>query len=352
MEKVRIGIVGAGRLGGFHANKAKNNPNVELIGVADVSQENRRKVAQACNIRDFDTLEELIPLVDAVVVATPSVLHAEVGRKVLLANKHMLIEKPATTTGASALELAKLAKERRLVMQVGHVEEYNPAWREALKRLDSVRQGIEPALVEATRASGYTFRSTDVGATLDLMIHDLELVLALIPSELERVVAFGLSQLGGYEDAAFATLEFANGSIARLKASRIEQVATRKMTIQTATRSVKIDFAARAATLVSPNSDVLNGAYSPSRVSFAQMASRVPTFMQDAYHTEELVHEPFDALELEMQDFASAILYGTPSTVPGERAARAVAVAEMIIEDLNRRALRSNEIQRRMKLAG
>ncbi len=353
MKKVRIGIVGAGRLGGFHANKAKNNPNVELVGIVDVSQENRRRVAQACNVRDFETLEELTPLVDAVVVATPSVLHANVGRQVLQANKHLLVEKPATTSGKTALELATLAKERGLVMQVGHVEQYNPAWREALNRLEDARTGVEPIVVEATRTSGYTFRSTDVGATLDLMIHDLELVLSLIPSELERVSAFGYSQLGGYEDASFATLEFANGSIARLKASRIEQCAERKMTIQTPRQTVKIDFASRSATLVSPTSNILNGEFAPSRVSFADMSDRVATFMKEEYATEELVHEPFDALELEMQDFASAILYKTPSTVPGERAARAVAVAEMIIEDLNRRARRSNfQPQRRMKIAG
>lgn len=336
MKKVRLGVIGTGRLGGFHSSKAANDPEVDFIGVSDVSEENRKRVASQWNVKDFATVEELLEQVDAVVVATPSFLHAEIGRKVLNAGKHILIEKPATTSGDSALELAEIAKNKGLVMQVGHVEQYNPAWKAAMEYLDDVRSGKTCAYVEATRTSGYTFRSTDVGATLDLMIHDLELVLSLIPSEVTRVSAIGFAQFGGHEDSSFATLEFANGSIAKLNASRVEMNAVRQMTIRIASQTLFIDFAARAAKRVAPKSSILSGQYSPDNVSFPEMASRVPTFMQEEYETEELVKDPVDALSLEMRDFVSAILRETPSTVPGERAAKAVAVAEEIVSQIRK----------------
>ena len=236
-------------------------------------------------------------------------------------------------------------------MQVGHVEQYNPAWREATSRLSDVRSGDEPAFVEAERPSGYTFRSTDVGATLDLMIHDIELTLSLIPSQILSVSAFTVAQLGGHEDATFATLDFENGSVVRLKASRIEQTPQRRMTIQTAREQLAINFAARSLTFARPSDAVLQGRYAPDKATYFDMESRVPTFMKEEYETGEISGAPVDALELEMQDFVSAILRKTPSTAPGERAARAVEVAEMILESANARARRANASKFRLKVA-
>ena len=203
MEKVRLGVIGTGRLGGFHASKAAANPEVDFIGVFDACESTRKKIASQYGVRDFSSLDELLPTVDAVVVATPSIYHAEVGVQILAAGKHLLMEKPVTTTAKSAQELTRLAEKQGVVFQVGHVEQHNPAWRAAMERLVDVREGLEPVMVDAVRTSGYTFRSTDVGATLDLMIHDLELTLSLIPSPVERVSAFGFSQMGGLEDASY-----------------------------------------------------------------------------------------------------------------------------------------------------
>ena len=350
MQKVRLGIVGAGRLGGFHASKAAVNPEVDFVGIADVCEKNRRSVASKYGVKDFASIDELLPCVDAVVIASPSFLHAELGEKALGAGKHLLVEKPATTSGVTARKLANLAKSNGLVMQVGHVEQYNPAWREAIRRLSNVKLGNEPAIVEAERTSGYTFRSTDVGATLDLMIHDLELTLSLIPSPILSVSAFTIAQLGGHEDATFATIDFENGSVARLKASRIEQVPQRRMTIQTANEQLSINFAARSLTSTRPSDAVLQGRYAPDKVTYFDMESRVSTFMKEEYESKEIAGEPIDALELEMRDFVSAILRKTPSTVPGERAARAVEVAEMIIENANARIKRFDS-KRYLKVA-
>ncbi|MGI6401457.1 MAG: Gfo/Idh/MocA family protein [Thermoguttaceae bacterium] len=353
MDKVRLGVIGTGRLGSFHASKAAANPDVEFVGVADVCEAARKRVATQHGVRDYGVVSDLLAEVDAVVVATPSILHAEIGRGVLGAGKHLLMEKPVTTDGSSALELTRLAKEKGVVFQVGHVEQHNPAWRAAWDRLEDVRMGLTPVMIDATRTSGYTFRSTDVGATLDLMIHDLELVLSLVPSPVERVSAFGVAQMGGHEDSSYATLLFANGSVARLKASRVEQRAERRMTIQAANKTVQIDFATRSARMICPKQKILAGAYSPSSVTLAEMSERVPTFMTDEYETIELVHDPIDALELEMQNFTSSILRGERSVVPGERAAEAVVVAEEIIHDLEARACRAGTSQTRtLKIAG
>lgn len=353
MEKVRLGVIGTGRLGGFHASKAAANPEVDFIGVFDACESTRKKIASQYGVRDFSSLDELLPTVDAVVVATPSIYHAEVGVQILAAGKHLLMEKPVTTTAKSAQELTRLAEKQGVVFQVGHVEQHNPAWRAAMERLVDVREGLEPVMVDAVRTSGYTFRSTDVGATLDLMIHDLELTLSLIPSPVERVSAFGFSQMGGLEDASYATLTFENGSVARLKASRVEQSAVRQMTIQAANKTVHIDFGARTAQLVRPKKEVLEGAFAPNVVTLNEMAPRVSSFMKEEYETINLVHEPFDALALEMQNFVSSILRGQESVVPGKRAALAVTIAEEIIHDLETRSRRCVAGERRsLRIAG
>lgn len=330
MTKVKIGIVGAGRLGGFHANKAQAHPNAILAAVFDPLEANRNAIASKFNVRACSTPDELFDLVDAAVIAAPTSLHHRLAKQALSLGKHLLVEKPLCVAAGEAAELVELAREKKRVLKVGHVERYNPAWRAAFDDLKRAKRN-GPLVIESTRTSGYTFRCVDVGAVLDLMIHDLELILALADSEPTRVTARATTDFGGHEDSCWATLTFPDRTVARLFASRTEQTARREMTVRAERFRARIDFAARTATFIEPDDAVTRGDYAPERVDYAKIVEQIPTFMADHYRTTIYENEPVDALSLEMDDFVSAIIDGNDSLADAERAAAAVRLAERIL---------------------
>ncbi|MCL2624964.1 MAG: Gfo/Idh/MocA family oxidoreductase, partial [Planctomycetaceae bacterium] len=299
MQGLRMGIVGAGRLGAFHAAKAVARDDVELVGIYDVNHENARTVAERVQSWTFDSPKSLADSVQAAVIAVPSVHHAEIARLFLDKGVSLLIEKPMTTTASEAKSLIALAEKNKAKILVGHTEQYNPAWEAGRQFLAS---GI-PCLIDARRTSGYTFRSTDIGVVLDLMIHDLELILSAIPDEITQVDAFSFSTMGGYEDFAQARLTFANGTTANLTASRVEQEAVRKMSMTSPRQSQIIDFAARSITCRQVSDEVRLGEFAPYRISAETIAKIQPTFMQTGFPTSTESFPTVDALTLEMADF-------------------------------------------------
>ncbi|MDO5579644.1 MAG: Gfo/Idh/MocA family oxidoreductase [Planctomycetia bacterium] len=333
MDKIKIGVVGAGRLGGFHASKIAASNDAVLAGIADPIPQNRDKLAQNYSVPAFEHPEDLLPLTDAVVIAAPSTLHFETGKFFAEHGKHILMEKPLCTNSNDARDLLDIAEENNIVFQAGHVEQYNPAWISALPHLKSIQEG-EKVLVDARRTSGYTFRSTDIGVVLDLMIHDIELILSILGNDIAMIDASGFSQIGGFEDIAYAQILFQNGSVARLTASRVEQSPSRIMDIRFKEKSLQIDFQSRITRCITADSDIQNGSFAPDKVNMVQMAPNISSFMNDHYKIEELVNDPVDALSLEMDNFCSAILRNTPSRVPGKRAAEAVEIAEEIIRSI------------------
>lgn len=323
-----MGIVGSGRLGSFHAAKAHAHPEVELIGVYDVNRENAQNVASRFEARAFDSLDELADQVQAVVIAVPSVLHCEIARQLLEKNVSLLIEKPMTTTGDDAKTLLQIARDNDLALMVGHTEQYNPVWQHGKTLL----QSGGPCFIEARRTSGYTFRSTDIGAVLDLMIHDLELVLSAVSGKITQIDAFGYSLMGGHEDFAQARLAFANGTVANLIASRIEHEAARTMRISTAKESALLDFASRTFVSYTPDAAIQSGEFSPERVSLETAMQLAPTFMQTHFAKTEQSYEAVDALTLEMADFVDLVLRKQPSRAAVSHAVRAVEVAGQILD--------------------
>ena len=329
MQRLRMGIIGSGRLGSFHAAKAAAHEEVELVGVSDVNNDSARAVAERVNSWVYDTPEALADAVQAAVIAVPSVQHAEIAKFFLARGISLLIEKPMTTTADDAKTLIALAEKNNAGIMVGHTEQYNPAWKSGRQLIGS---GV-PCLIDARRTSGYTFRSTDIGAVLDLMIHDLELILSALPNEeIVQIDAFGFSTLGGYEDFAQARLRFKNGTVANLTASRVEQEAVRSMKISSAYETCVIDFAARTVTGYSASDEVRIGVFAPDRVSADDIANSQPTFMQACFRTSSKSFPAVDALSLEMADFVGMIRHNLTPKATAQNAARAVEVAERILE--------------------
>ena len=270
MTPLKLAVLGAGHLGRIHARLLSRIEGVELVGVVDPIAENRDGVAEEFNARAFASHTELIGRIDAAVVAAPTPLHHALTMDLLDAGIHCLVEKPITATASQADELIARAEAGGLILSVGHVERFNPAFTAVADRLE------DPKYIEGQRTSGYTGRSTDVGVVMDLMIHDIDAVLSLVHSPVEHVDAIGLSVLGGCEDVVNARIRFASGCVASLTASRVSYTASRRMQVYAPTGFATIDFGARNAVVVDPTDQVLTRAINaPVRcVSFPVKSSR------------------------------------------------------------------------------
>jgi predicted dehydrogenase len=268
---------------------------------------------------------DIIGEVDAAVIATPTFTHHRVASDLIRAGVHVLVEKPITPTIQEADELVQLARRRQIVLQVGHVERFNPA-------LECVRDRLlEPKFIEARRQSGYTFRSTDVGVVMDLMIHDIDIVLSLVRSPVTSVDAVGISVLGDHEDMVSARLQFASGAVANLTASRTSYAPARSMQIYTPTRFASIDFAARKAVVVEPRADVLHRGFHVGELSEEARTRLREHLFSDLLVKEDVSSVETNAIEQELLDFAAAIQTGGAPRVSGADGRDAVAVAEAIL---------------------
>ena len=236
MKKLRVGVVGVGHIGGNHARIYSELPNVEFVAIRETdpvrSAENARKFA----VPSATSLAEFAGLIDAASVATPTSSHFSIAQDLLARGKHLLIEKPITETTAEARELAGLAAARGLVLQVGHVERFNPVLSALEQRL------THPRFIEAHRLSPYPNRSTDIGVVLDVMIHDLEIILHLVRSPVESIDAVGVPVLSRGEDIANARLRFASGCIANITSSRISPERMRKIRVFQEDAYLSLDY--------------------------------------------------------------------------------------------------------------
>lgn len=325
MKKLRMAVLGAGRLGGFHARKIADHQDVDLVAVVDPVRASRRRVAEACQTRPLSDYRPLLGRLDAAVIAAPTRLHHELALDLLNHGVHLLVEKPICTTLAEADELVQTARRRGLVLQVGHVERFNPAL------LAAASHAGRPKYIEAVRAAAHTFRSTDVGVVLDLMVHDVDLVLSMVRSPLRKVDALGLSVLGGHEDVANARLEFQCGCVATLSASRVSFQPTRRMQIWSPRAFVAVDFAARKATLVRPSAALLRRQFDVDLLSPEEIEFYREHFAEEHLPREELQFAAVDALAMELRDFVESIRTPRRPRVSGEAGRDALAVAEQIL---------------------
>ena len=236
MKPVRVGVIGVGHLGRFHALNYRQIEDAELIGVTDSNPSRTSEIAQECQCTPFQNIETLLKEVEAVSIAVPTDHHFEIASQVLSQKVHCIIEKPITQTVAQADSLIRLAAVNQLVLQVGHIERFNPA----LKALEGL--SISPRFIEAHRLAPFKPRGIEVSVILDLMIHDIDIVLSMIRAPIEKIDASGLAVVSDTIDIANARLRFADNSVANLTASRISQKIMRKMRLFQKNSYITIDF--------------------------------------------------------------------------------------------------------------
>ncbi|MCG2713276.1 MAG: Gfo/Idh/MocA family oxidoreductase [Candidatus Omnitrophica bacterium] len=236
MGKLRIAVIGVGHLGSIHAKIYKENPNVDLVGVCDTDKDRLNSVSQELQVPGHLNHQDLFSKVDAVSVATPTKLHFKVAADLLNHNIHALVEKPFTPTLEEADHLIQIAKDHDLILQVGHIERFNSAFCATQKIIK------DPKFIECHRLSPFPNRSLDIGAVLDIMIHDIDIILGLVTSKIERIDAVGVNVLTRFEDIANARITFENGCVANLTASRVSDEVMRKIRIFQENTYISLDY--------------------------------------------------------------------------------------------------------------
>ncbi len=232
----KTGVIGAGHLGKIHINILKEVDFTELIGFYDTNPQTREEVASMYGVKAYENLEELIENCDIVDVVTPTLSHYECAKKALQATKHVFIEKPVTQTLEESKSLVKLVEEAGTKVQVGHVERFNPAFKKAIKHIDN------PLFIETHRLAQFNPRGTDVSVVLDLMIHDIDIVLSVVDSSVNIIQASGVTIASKTPDIANARIEFSNGCVANLTASRFSMKKMRKSRFFQKNAYVAVDF--------------------------------------------------------------------------------------------------------------
>ena len=243
MDRLKVGLIGAGHFGRFHALKLAVAKEGKLVGLHDPDAARAQAVAREAGTQPL-ALEALLAAVDAVIIAAPAELHFDLATRALNAGKHVLVEKPIAATLEQAAALAALARGKSLVLQVGHLERFSAAYGAVTKRMG------RPLYIEAVRIAPFKPRGTDVSVILDLMIHDLDLILALIDAPIDHVDAVGAAVSSELEDIANARIRFANGAVAPITASRISLKTERKMRIFSQSGYLTVDFSARKLTRI------------------------------------------------------------------------------------------------------
>ena len=326
---VRVAVLGVGSLGQHHARlyaELANAGQVEFAGILDTNSEAARKIAAKHHARIFSSVAELAMASDAVSVVTPTVTHFELAKQLLAQGKHILVEKPMTDNTMQAAELVLLAQQKNCVLQVGHVERFNPVF----KYLESAAP--EPRFIECHRLSPYPARSTDIGVVLDLMIHDLDVVLAFVKSPVTSVDAVGIPVLSKSEDIANARLRFANGCVANLTVSRVSPEQMRKIRVFSGPANpcyISLDYRAQAGFIYRIARDD-EWVSSKLRKLIALAGSSVTVVSEFA--GKKVVREPVpitkdEPLKLELHHFVNCVREKHTPAVSGESAKRALDLA-------------------------
>ncbi len=318
-EKVRVGVVGVGRMGERHSRVYSTLKGVEFVGVSDVAVERGADVAQRYGVAFFADYVDLLERVDAVTVATPTTTHGRVAQECLRRGVHVLVEKPMAASLGEARALARLARDSGLVVQVGHVERFNPAFLE----LQSVLADMAVVAINARRLSPFDTSNTDVDVVLDLMIHDLDLSLALLGGELDLVHAQGRAAHTSATDYAVATLAVPGGPIATLTASRITEQKVRLLEITALGAYVEADLLSKSISI-----------YRRTFPEYVTNHQRPLRYRQEGL-VERIQIPTAEPLQLELQDFIRCVRQGDQPAVSATGGLRALELAQRIHDQVN-----------------
>lgn len=316
---LRIGVLGAGHLGKIHLRLLNQSDKYELVGFYDPDQENAKQVSAEWGYRSFDSISELIQAVDIVDIVTPTLSHFECAQEAIVAGKHIFLEKPIANTVAEAEEIIRLADQYQVKGQVGHIERFNPAFKAVKDKINN------PMFIETHRLAEFNPRGTDVPVVLDVMIHDIDAILSVVKSEIVQINASGVAVISDSPDIANARLQFKNGCVANITASRISLKNMRKSRFFQRDAYISVDYLEKSVEVVR----MKNAPETPGDFDLIlQNAEGVRK--QIYFETPEIGQN--NALLDELESFADAIYNNTTPLVTLQDGTQALKVAHQIIE--------------------
>ncbi|HZF01907.1 MAG TPA: Gfo/Idh/MocA family oxidoreductase [Methylomirabilota bacterium] len=327
-QKIRVAVLGTGSLGQHHVriySELEKAGLVQFAGIFDSHADSAKKIAAKHGVKIFNSIAEAAQNADALNIVTPTTTHFDIAKQLLAQGKHVLVEKPMTDNSAQAAELIQIAQQKNCVLQVGHVERFNPVF----KYLESAAP--EPRFIETHRLSPYPARSTDIGAVLDLMIHDLDVVLAFVKSPVTSVDAVGIPVLSKSEDIANARLRFANGCVANLTASRVSPERMRKIRVfsggTTTASYVSLDYRAQEGFIYRIAREGEQESSLLEKLLHAKDSAIVSEFAGKKIVREPVPIAKDEPLKLELQHFVECVRAQQTPMVSGESAKRALDLA-------------------------
>ncbi|MCB0743980.1 MAG: Gfo/Idh/MocA family oxidoreductase [Ignavibacteriae bacterium] len=329
MKSLKIGIIGTGHLGKIHTKLVKEVERANLIGVYDLNYDTSKKVAEELDTNHFQNLDKFLEAVDAVSIVATTSAHYELIKKSFEKGVHVFVEKPITSTIAQAEEVVKLSEHKKLKLQVGHIERFNSAL------LSLEKYQLDPKFIQTDRLAQFNPRGTDVAVVLDLMIHDIDIILSLIKSKVKEVRASGVAVVSDSIDIANARIEFENGAVANVTASRISQKKMRKMRMFQKDSYISVDFnsgVSEVFRLISPKEVEENHFLSFGEMGIGENKKSV------VYEQPEI--KEVNALKHELQLFVNAVLDNKRPVVSGEDGLRALRIAQIIMEKIEESKLK------------
>jgi len=323
----RVAVIGAGRMGGHHARIYREMPQAELVAVVDIASQRAEELAATYGARAFTRLDDLPDGIQAASVAVPTIHHRAVAEALMQRGIAVLVEKPLAGSVAEAEQLVAAARRSGCTLSVGHTERFNPVVR-AIERL-----AIQPKFIETSRISPFSFRSSDIGVVADMMIHDIDIVLHLVRSAWTKVDAVGVNVLVRHEDVANARVEFANGAVANLTASRLALKTERKIRIFAETAYVSADYQKKTGIAITKdaNLDILDMARQGRFEDLSQMQG---IDFGKLVKVEPLAFDATDPLRAELEAFLRSVRECVPPSVTAEDGLAAVRLASEIAETI------------------
>ncbi|KPJ59951.1 MAG: hypothetical protein AMS15_06615 [Planctomycetes bacterium DG_23] len=325
-DEIKVAVIGVGYVGKEHARIYHAMEGVCLIGVCDKDQKRAREVAVSLSTKGFADHKELLDKVDAASIATPTQTHFQIASDFLKAGIPVLVEKPMTSNLEEADRLAALAGQKGVALQVGFVERFSPVI-EAAKKLN-----INPKFIEAHRLSPFRFRSADIGVVLDLMIHDIDIVLHLAASEIKKLDACGVAVIGDKEDIANARITFASGCVANLTASRVATRALRRMRIFSPDSYISLDFGQKSGYLYKKSDKLTTWRDLKLTGDVSTIADLKGFSFGDLLDIHEIPMPDFEPLQKELEAFIHSVRTHAPPVVSLQEGRRAIATATQILE--------------------
>jgi len=325
MSRLRYAVIGVGHLGKEHARIASTLPGIELVGVVDANPEQAKAIAEKHKTKAFAQPADLLGKIDAASVVVPTTLHGEVAELFLTRGIPLLVEKPLASTLTEANRLVDLSNKHNAIVQVGHIERFNPAFEEIQSR------PMQPKMIRCQRVGPFTGRAYDVGVILDLMIHDLDLLLALVKSPVQSLEATGISVFGNHEDIASARLHFANGCVAEVLASRASAQVARTWQMWGPEGFADIDFGQRKVTLTQPSDEVRRNGLNPNRLDADSRAKIRDELFTKYLPTKTIDGQAKDQLTAELAHFVDCVQNKKTPRVTAAAGRDAIALAERIV---------------------